>query len=228
MSSTATICSFVVGARATTSLPCLIPSANAPRKFSMKNTGRRITCDGKPQLADGVLDAPLVLEVGDPGLAVGRAHRGVDVVLDALRLATSARRLPCTSSFSTPASQVFCTANTPQAPSSARSSEAASSRSALTTSAPSAASARAAGESGLRVTARTRVPAREQLPGHGAALLAGGARDDDQIALEVHERSNLGRHRGMSSKRRRRSRGKNGQSRSQGSELQKGAKSPSG
>ena len=67
-------------------------------------------------------------------------------------------RFPCSSSFSTPASQVFCTAKTPQTPVSARSSDAASSRSPATTSAPSAAAAFAGSLSGLRVIARSLNP----------------------------------------------------------------------
>src|SRR5207245_4925302 len=59
---------------------------------------------------------------------------------------------------STPASHVFCTANTPQAPASAFSRDAASSRSPRTTSAPLPASVRAASPSGLRVMARTLWP----------------------------------------------------------------------
>ena len=120
------------------------------RRFSMKNTGRRITCEGKPERADGLLDAPLVLEVRDAGVAVRRADRTVDEVLDAGSGApASAMRLPCSSSFSTPASQVFCTANTPQAPASACLSEAASSRSPWTSSRACRCERLAAGAVGL-------------------------------------------------------------------------------
>src|SRR5258706_597905 len=67
-------------------------------------------------------------------------------------------RLPCCSSPATPASHVFWTANTPQAPASALLREAASSRSPRTTSAPLPARARAVSPSGLRVMARTLWP----------------------------------------------------------------------
>ena len=73
----------------------------------MKKTGRMMTCERKPERADGFLDAPLVLEMRDAGGAVSRSNGGVHEMLDPGLLGQCREALSLFLFLSTPASQVF-------------------------------------------------------------------------------------------------------------------------
>jgi len=69
------------------------------------------------EAAHGLLDATLVVEVRDARPLVRRSHGMCRRSCSTLASRASvARRLPCASSRSTPASNVFCTLKTPQRP----------------------------------------------------------------------------------------------------------------
>ena len=107
----------------------------------------------------GTLYLPISTGMRLPGVTNSRVSSSVDhtTCLTPASSAACAIVCACTSSLvGERCSQKLVTQKAPCAPSIARRTLTASSRSATTISAPASASARAAGESGLRVTARTR------------------------------------------------------------------------
>src|SRR5713226_6576449 len=157
MSRTAIICNTVSGLSPIMSFPWSMPGLNHPEvQFSMKNTGRMMTQDGKPSRRTVSSTRHLLSKWGIPVLCCADATEVYTKCWTPRRLASSAIRLPCASSCSTPASHVFWTAKTPQTPSSARSRLAGSSKSPLTTVAPRLASTWATGLSGFLVNTATR------------------------------------------------------------------------